>query len=153
MEPTLNLGVQIQGLVLSHFSSGLQAVFLGALQGLCWVAGVGKHPGSSAQFPDYLRQAVRQLSIFQISLLWKFSPREAFSSGENLQDFSRQVCLSVILKVGGVCVYAKSFQSCPTLCDPMDCSPPGFSVHGTLQARILQWVPRPSSRGCSQSRD
>ena len=34
----------------------------------------------------------------------------------------------------------KSLQSCPTLCDPMDCSPPGFSVHGLLQARTLEWV-------------
>ena len=31
-------------------------------------------------------------------------------------------------------------QSCPTVCDPMDCSPPGSSVHGILQARILEWV-------------
>ena len=31
-------------------------------------------------------------------------------------------------------------QSCPTLCDPMDCSPPGSSVHGILQARALEWV-------------
>ena len=31
-------------------------------------------------------------------------------------------------------------QSCPTLCDPTDCSLPGFSVHGILQARILEWV-------------
>ena len=30
-------------------------------------------------------------------------------------------------------------QSCPTLCDPVDCSSPGFSAHGILQARILQW--------------
>ena len=37
-------------------------------------------------------------------------------------------------------------QSCLTLCDPMDCSPPGFSVHGILQARILEWISRPFSR-------
>ena len=36
-----------------------------------------------------------------------------------------------------------------TLCDPMDCSPPGFSVHGILQARILEWVAIPFSRGSS----
>ena len=36
-------------------------------------------------------------------------------------------------------------QSCPTLCDPMDCSPPGFSVHGILQARILEWTAIPFS--------
>ena len=44
-------------------------------------------------------------------------------------------------------------QSCPTLCDPRDCSPPGSSVHGLLQARILEWVAMPSSRGSSQPRD
>ena len=45
-----------------------------------------------------------------------------------------------------VCVRAKSLQSCLTLCDRMDCSPPGSSVHGILQARILEWVAMPSSR-------
>ena len=40
-------------------------------------------------------------------------------------------------------------QSCPTLCDPMDCSPPGSSVHGVLQTRILEWVAISSSRGSS----
>ena len=44
-------------------------------------------------------------------------------------------------------------QSCPTLCDPMDCSPPGSSVLGILQVRILEWVVISSSRGSSQSRD
>ena len=44
-------------------------------------------------------------------------------------------------------------QSCPTLCDPMDCSPPGSSVHGSLQARIPEWVAMPSSRGSSPPRD
>ena len=41
----------------------------------------------------------------------------------------------------------KVTQSCPTLWDPMDCSPPGSSVHGILQARVLEWVAMPSSRG------
>ena len=44
-------------------------------------------------------------------------------------------------------------QSCPTLCDPMDCSLPGSSSHGILQARILEWVAIPFSRGSSQPRD
>ena len=52
-----------------------------------------------------------------------------------------------------VCVHAKSLQLCPTLCDPMDCSPPGSSVHAVLQARILEWVAMPSSRGSAQPRD
>ena len=38
-------------------------------------------------------------------------------------------------------MHAKSLQSCPTLCDPLDCSPPGSSAHGILQARILECPP------------
>ena len=52
-----------------------------------------------------------------------------------------------------VCMRAKSLQSCPTLCDPMDHSPPGSSVHGILQVRILQGVAVPSFRGPSRPRD
>ena len=48
---------------------------------------------------------------------------------------------------------SKIAQSCPTLCDPVDCSPPGSSVHGILQARILEWVAISFSRGSSQPRD
>ena len=44
-------------------------------------------------------------------------------------------------------------QSCPTLWDPVDCSPPGSSVHGILQARILEWVAISFSRGFSWPRD
>ena len=64
-----------------------------------------------------------------------------------------------------VCVYFKASlllsncavlclvaQLCPTVCDPMDYSPPGSSALGVLQARILEWVAMPSSRGSSQSR-
>ena len=46
-----------------------------------------------------------------------------------------------------VSLCVKSFQACLTLCDPADCSPPGSSVHGILQARILEWVAISSSRG------
>ena len=44
-------------------------------------------------------------------------------------------------------------QLCLTLCDPMDCRPPSSSVHGILQARILEWVAIPFSRGSFQPRD
>ena len=43
-------------------------------------------------------------------------------------------------KVEGSAAAAKSLQSCPTLCDPMDSSPPGSSIHRILQVRILEWV-------------
>ena len=44
-----------------------------------------------------------------------------------------------------VCMCAKLLQLCLSLCDPMDCSPPGSSAHGILQARILEWIAMPSS--------
>ena len=56
-----------------------------------------------------------------------------------------------IIRVSG-CVL-KSLQSCSTLCNPMNCSPPGSCVHGVLQAEILEWVAMPSSRGSSWPRD
>ena len=50
---------------------------------------------------------------------------------------------------GIYCECAKLLQSYLILCDPMDCSPPGSSVHGILQARILEWAAMPSSRDLS----
>ena len=50
-------------------------------------------------------------------------------------------------------VKVKVAQSCPTFCDSMDCSLPGFSVHGILQGKILEWVAVSFSRGSSQPRD
>ena len=56
-----------------------------------------------------------------------------------------------------LCIYAaaaaKLLQPCPTLCDPIDGSPPGSPVPGILQARILEWVAMPFSGESSQSRD
>ena len=49
--------------------------------------------------------------------------------------------------------WSKVAQSCPTLCDPMDCSLPGSSVHGIFQARVLEWVAISFSRESSQPRD
>ena len=49
--------------------------------------------------------------------------------------------------------HTQSAQSRPTLCDPMDCNPPGSSVHGILQARILEWAAMPSSMDSSWLRD
>ena len=51
------------------------------------------------------------------------------------------------------CMHARSLQSRPTHCDPMDCSPPCSSVHGILQARILEWVDISSSGRSSQPMD
>ena len=45
-----------------------------------------------------------------------------------------------MLDVAALAAAAKSLQLCPTLCDPIDSSPPGSTIPGTLQARILEWV-------------
>ena len=66
--------------------------------------------------------------------------------------FTKNIGLQICLRIGGnvtwlmyVAAAAKSLQSCPTLCDPMDCSLPGSSVHGTFQARTLERVAISSS--------
>ena len=51
------------------------------------------------------------------------------------------------------CAVCLIIQSCLILFDLMDCSPPGSSVHGILQARILEWAAMPSTRGSSHPRD
>ena len=58
------------------------------------------------------------------------------------------VCVCVCL-----CVCVELLYSCLTLWDPMDCSLQGSSVHGILQAKLLKWVAKPSSRGVSQPKD
>ena len=52
-----------------------------------------------------------------------------------------------------LCVCVLVSKLCPTLCDPMDYSPPGSSVHGILQARILEWVAISLSKESSKTRD
>ena len=71
--------------------------------------------------------------------------RSSQCGGRELGDW-RCVCMCV-------CVCVLVAQSCPTLCDSMDCSSPGPSVQGILQERILEWLAIPFSRGSSQPRD
>ena len=53
------------------------------------------------------------------------------------------MCVCDIYTHRHVCVFAETLQFCPTLCDPMDCSPPDSFLLGILQARILEWVACP----------
>ena len=62
---------------------------------------------------------------------------------ENFEHYFTSMCESKVNVV----------QSCPTLCDPMDCSLPGSSIHGIFQARILEWVAISFSRRYSQPMD
>ena len=70
------------------------------------------------------------------------------SCNKTLMDLFQQVQLLLKLQCN-----AKTLQSCLTLCDPMDYSPPDSSVHGILQGKILEWVAIPFSRESSRPRD
>ena len=69
----------------------------------------------------------RRLGVEQVSKLRRQPVRKGASS------------MTYLFTYAGACVRAKSIQSCPTLCHPMDCGPPSSSVHGILQARIPEW--------------
>ena len=69
---------------------------------------------------------------------------------ENRRLYRRNMCFSCIRIIFCVVLVA---QSCLTLCNPLDYSPPGSSVHEILQARILERVAIPFSKGSSQPRD
>ena len=70
--------------------------------------------------------------------------------GRSKLEQPRGISWEIGIDICAVCLVA---QSCPTLCDPMDCSLPGSSIPGIPQARILEWVVIPSSRGSSHPRD
>ena len=77
--------------------------------------------------------------------IWKFMVHVPLKSGlEIFEHYFASMCVCVCLLVT---------QSCLTLCDPMNHSPPEFSIHGILQARILDWIAIPFSRGSSWPRD
>ena len=83
------------------------------------------------QAPEGLRSTAREASTVR-------SLRTA-TGEEPLLATTREKALAAV-KIRHAAAAAESLQSCPTLWDPMDCSLPGFSVHGILQARTLEWV-------------
>ena len=94
--------------------------------------------------PDSLNSIFIGVDIW--NEMWLFRTRFCRSNRTLLQD----IRLSWV--ESGVCVSVCA-QSCPTLCDPMDCSPSGSSVHGVFQETILEWVAISSSRGSSRPKD
>ena len=107
-------------------------------------------------FLDSTYMSWHSILVFVIIISLKIIPSSSIHVVTNRKTFIlfygwvvfRCVCVCVC-----VCVCLLVAQSCPTLCDPMGCSPPGSSVHGILQVRILEWAAIPFSRASSQSRD
>ena len=95
---------------------------------------------------------VHVLCTFQKWIL--FTSRNIFSWKDGLNEPRKKERGTAGEAWKGLCIHAKSRQSCLTLCNPVYCSLPGSSVHGILQAkRQLEWVVMPSPRGSSQPRD
>ena len=94
-----------------------------------------------------IKQNYKFISLDTLAVTRAQSPHVAITLGHaDIEQFHHresligQSCCRGF-KLGYMC--AKLLQSCPTLCEPMDCSPPDFSVHGVLQARMLAWVLAP----------
>ena len=87
-----------------------------------WITLAGRLPGKTGL---WLRESQQCLPK------WRY-----YSSSQN---FDCLLLLSKIYKNKRKVKWSEIAQSCPTICDPVDCSPPGSSIHGTLQARVLEW--------------
>ena len=94
----------------------------------------GQHPGGGPIFFFYI-MAFGNTSVRNNIEMTSFLSKELTSNTGSE------------VKIRGLKVKVSITQSCPTLCDPVDCSPPGCSVHGISQARILEGVAIPFSRG------
>ena len=91
----------------------------------------------------------RQLDIISVAPWWEWK-RRVKKTGLNSTLKKGKIMASGPIVLG---MHAQSLQWCPNLCNPMDYSPPASSVHGISQARILEWVAMPSSRGSSWPKD
>ena len=112
----------------------------------------GHHPNSGIEPTSLVSSALAGRS-FTTSLLGKHD-RDVFYLPKCLSPFSLKSTDLISVTIDFF-FYSSHLvtQSGPTLCDPKDCNPPGFSVHGLLQARILGWVAISFSRGSSRPRD
>ena len=96
-------------------------------------------PGVSPMFPEFHSYSSDGVTQLPSSSSW------SFSSNGDLPTLGPFGLLDLLILIRA--------QLCLTLCDPMDCSLPGSSVHGIFQARILEWIAIHYFRGCSWHRD
>ena len=117
-------------------------------QGLNWLLGPHSGAQSSQEVQDE-QQALGSCFLTSTSPSWHIFCADCFGDiVEEHPDLSvLEPTFSGAPPCSSACMCTQLLQSCLTLCNPTDCSPPGSSVHGILQARILEWVAVPSSRG------
>ena len=113
-------------------------------------AGCGAGGSAELPWPLWVHQPPLMSSDHQLGISSKLALQEFLSSLPSIGMIGKTLVIELNLHPFlCACMLTKSLQSCPTLCDPVDCSPPGSSVHGILKARILEWVAMPSSWGSS----
>ena len=92
------------------------------------------------------QQDLRIAQGTQLSVMWQPGWEGSLGRMDPCMCMAEPLCCSsemiptLVISYAAAAAAAKSLQSCPTLCDPIDSSPPGSSVPGILQARILEWV-------------
>ena len=101
-------------------------------------------PSTMTHLPLYLK--FFNLSTFYPSLYLPLYSSSFYFSFSYVLTCMSYLSIHASIHLSYIYLGAKLLQSCLTLCDPMDCSPPGSSVHGILQARTLEWVAISSSR-------
>ena len=130
------------------------------IQSFLWVClGLGRclesacNVGDLSLIPGLVRSPEEGKGYPVTPAFWPGEFHRLYSPTES--DTTERLSLVVSYKTRhtlSMCVCSDT-QLCPTLCSPMDCSPPGSSVHGISWTRILEWEAIPSSRGSSRARD
>ena len=107
-------------------------------------------------FSNAWKWKVKVKSLSRVRLLatpWTAAYQAPPSMGFSKQKYTARVQMLTLTFMSWCDVKVKVSQSCLTLCDPKDCSLPGFSVHGILQARTMEWVTVPFARASCLPRD
>ena len=97
-----------------------------------------REPGGGPHLPPQISGEMKMLARAGVLVL-ELIPREALSEGQG-SGVRVVYMLQHRCRDAAAAAAVKSLQSCPTLCDPIDGSPPGSSIHGIFQARVLEWV-------------
>jgi len=104
-------------------------------------------------FKNYFKRTQTLRHFFPVNDLVCIFKKPVWASSEKRRPHSLDILLCNYWSFKTCCCCSSGTKSCITVCNPVDCSPPGSSVHGISQTRILQWVAIPFSRGSPWPRD
>ena len=148
----LNLGLPLEGLMLKlklqYFGHLMQRLTHWKSPG-CWERLKAGGEGDNRGWDDWMASLTRWTWVWASSGRWWQTGKPGM-----LQSMgSQRVGHDWATELNWRWKWSEITHSCPTLYNPMDCSPPGSSIHGIFEARILEWVAISFSRGSSQTGD